>query len=95
MDTDDTQPQTGRCWCCDQLYPPDRMVHLGTHPEVTVCGDCARFLHRRAALLDADATPMALIRRATQTASDQVLSRQIHERRVIGPFLRWLDKLLP
>lgn len=95
LDTGDNQPHTVGCWCCGQSYPPDRMVHLGTHPEVTVCADCARFLHRRAALLGAHATPVALIRRATQTIRDQVLSRQIHERRVVGPFLRWLDRFLP
>lgn len=93
--TDDAQPHTGGCWCCGRPYPPDRMVHLGAHPEVTVCADCTRFLHRRAALLGAHATPLALIRRATQTIRDQVLSRQIHQRRVIGPLLRWLDKFLP
>lgn len=75
LDTGDDQPHTVGCWCCGQPYPPDRMVHLGTHPEVTVCADCARFLHRRAALLGAHATPVALIRRATQTIRDQVLSR--------------------
>lgn len=95
LDTGDDQPHTDGCWCCGQPYPPDRLVHLGTHPEVTVCADCTRFLHRRASLLGAHATPVALIRHATQTVRDQVLSRQIHERRVIGPFLRWLDRFLP
>ena len=35
-----------RCWCCGQLRPADRMIHLDSHPEVAVCLACAHFLHR-------------------------------------------------
>ena len=40
--------RTSRCWCCDEPYPDEVLHHLGSHPEVGVCTDCARWLHRRA-----------------------------------------------
>ena len=30
-------PPQGRCWCCGSIDDPDRMVHLGIHPEVALC----------------------------------------------------------
>jgi hypothetical protein len=90
-----TASEQGRCWCCDQPYLPDEMVHLGTHPEVTVCLGCARHLNRRAALLPGRTTPMRLLRRVAQGARDWVLARNLHERRFLGPFLHWLDRHLP
>ena len=36
------------CWCCDTVDAPDRMVHLGNHPEVHLCLRCAHFVHQRA-----------------------------------------------
>jgi ribosome-binding protein aMBF1 (putative translation factor) len=92
---DDTGPGQGRCWCCGRPYLPEEMVHLGAHPEVTVCRDCARYLNRRAATLPGPTTPMRVVRRATQAARDRVMARNLHESRILGPLLRWLDKHLP
>lgn len=36
------------CWCCGHDYSAERLVHLGSHPEVGVCLRCAHFLHRQA-----------------------------------------------
>jgi len=71
------------------------MVHLGAHPEVTVCRDCARYLNRRAAVLPGRTTPMRVVRRATQAVRDRVMARNLHESRFLGPFLRWLDRHSP
>lgn len=70
-------------------------MHLGAHPEVTVCRDCARYLHRRAAMLPGPTTPTRSVRRTTQVVRDQVMARNLHESRFLGRFLRRLDKYLP
>ena len=70
-------------------------MHLGAHPEVTVCRDCARYLNRRAAMLPGPTTPMRGVRRATQAVRDRVVARNLHESQILGPLLRWLDKYLP
>lgn len=88
-------PLQPRCWCCDKPFNTDQLVHLGSHPEVTVCRACARNLNRRAAMLTTRTTPTILIRRATQAARDRIVASNLHERPVVGPFLRWLDKFLP
>jgi NAD-dependent SIR2 family protein deacetylase len=36
------------CWCCGQQYPRERLVRMGSHPEVAVCFGCAHFLHQQA-----------------------------------------------
>ena len=38
----------GQCWCCGTVERPDRMVHLGNHPEVHLCLRCAHFVHQQA-----------------------------------------------
>lgn len=86
-----------RCWCCGSAYPDDELVRLGDHPEVTICGACARDLHRRARDQHHRAHPTAttrarsILRRAREFAID----RRWHERPVIGPVLRWIDRFLP
>ena len=34
-------PPHSECWCCGRIEQPDRLVHLGNHPEVAVCIRCA------------------------------------------------------
>lgn len=36
------------CWCCGCREAPDRVVHLGNHPEVLLCLRCAHFVHQKA-----------------------------------------------
>lgn len=88
-------PGGARCWCCGGSYPDDRLVHLGAHPEVGVCRRCARYLGRRSAQLPGRATPATYLRRATQSVRDRVMARRLHERRLLGPVLRWMDGFLP
>jgi hypothetical protein len=94
-DDEDVRRGQGRCWCCDRPYRPEEMVHLGAHPEVTVCRDCARYLNRRAAILPGTTKPMRVVRSTTQAVRDRVMARNLHESRFLGRFLRWLDKYLP
>ena len=36
------------CWCCGNSHSEVGLIRLGSHPEIAVCLDCARFLNRRA-----------------------------------------------
>jgi len=54
MSADPTMTATGvqdagdvRCWRCDISDVPNRMVHLGNHPEVNLCLRCAHFVHQQ------------------------------------------------
>jgi hypothetical protein len=92
-----TQADTGICWCCGRPTDPDRMAHLGAHPEVTVCAPCTRSL-QRAAHAAADGTSRALparIRRASLGVRGFVVRRDWHRRGAVGPVLRWLGRHLP
>ena len=42
----------GQCWCCGTVERPDRMVHLGNHPEVHLCLRCAHFVHQQAGQIE-------------------------------------------
>jgi hypothetical protein len=86
-----------QCWCCGRRRPADAVVHLGDHPEVVVCLECAHFLHQRArAREDALApSPATRIRDGLRAARRLVLRRGWHEKPVIGPVLRWLGARLP
>lgn len=84
-----------RCWCCDREYAVGDMVSLGAHPEVTVCRGCARFLNRRASAELGPRTPLSLLRRGSLALRDGVIRLELHERRRVGPVLRWLDDRLP
>jgi hypothetical protein len=35
--TADSSGDEADCWCCGQRYPNERLVRLGSHPEVAVC----------------------------------------------------------
>ncbi|EGD42756.1 hypothetical protein NBCG_02888 [Nocardioidaceae bacterium Broad-1] len=86
-----------RCWCCDNEFPATEVVHLGAHPEVSICFDCARWVRRRA-LLRADAGRRGLrggLRRTLAQTRAAVIGRGWHDRPVIGPILRWVDRRRP
>ncbi|WP_123371874.1 hypothetical protein [Cellulomonas sp. PhB150] len=85
------------CWCCGGTFAQDELSHLGAHPEVAVCAGCARYLNRRATEA-ADRRRPSLAgrgRAVIQRARAFVVERRWHERRVIGPVLSWIDRLLP
>lgn len=86
-----------RCWCCDEEFQPEEVVHLGAHPEVALCFDCARWVRRRAVhRADAGRRGMgARLRRLLGRIRAAVISRGWHDRPVIGSILRWVDRRLP
>jgi len=86
-----------RCWCCGAEFAGVSLVHLGARPEVTICLDCARFLHRRA-LARRDEhrwTPMGAVRGGVQRVRDWVIENGWHQRGPLGAFLRRIDRFLP
>lgn len=82
------------CWCCGRATAQNSLVHLGNHPEVGVCVNCTRFLSRRARDLQATAVRMRL-RKAAEGIRRDVMARDLHNRPVIGPVLRWVNQRSP
>lgn len=94
IDLDDDGAQ---CWCCGTVDVPDRMVHLGDHPEVHLCLGCAHFVHQRAWEIEDEGKrgPAALVRDRLRNLRAWVICRGWHQNRFIGKRLRPLDKYLP
>ena len=92
-------PEDGsvQCWCCDTVDAPDRMVHLGNHPEVHLCLRCAHFLHQRAWEIEDGGRrgPAVLARDGLRNVRAEVMRRGWHENRLMGGALRWLGRHLP
>lgn len=86
-----------QCWCCDISDAPDRMVHLGNHPEVHLCLRCAHFVHQQAWEIEdlGRAGPAAFARDQFRNLRAEVVRRGWHHNRLIGGKLRWLGKYLP
>ena len=89
--------QHATCWCCGQTQPADRVVHLGNHPEVTLCLQCAHFVHKQAwEIEDRDRSgPLPRVRDAFRGVRRRVIERGWHHNAVLGPALRWLGRRLP
>jgi hypothetical protein len=85
------------CWCCDTIGAADRMVHLGSHPEVHLCLRCAHFVHQQAWQIEDEGKrgPAALARDGFRNLRAEVMRRGWHQNRIIGGKLRWLGKYLP
>lgn len=85
------------CWCCSTVDTPDRMVHLGNHPEVHLCLRCAHFVHRVAWQIqdEGKAGPAASARDTFRNLRGEVARRGWHRNRFVGGWLRWLGKHLP
>lgn len=86
-----------RCWCCDNDFPVEDVVQLGAHPEAALCFDCARWVRRRA-ILRADAGRRGMrvgLRRVVAQMRAAVIGNGWHDRPVIGPILRWIDRRMP
>lgn len=82
------------CWCCGQPRSEDTLVRLGSRPEVGICISCVHFLRRRAR--DKQATVVRqTLRGAAESVRGQVMTRGWHQRPVIGPALKWLNRHLP
>jgi hypothetical protein len=94
--SDETQTVTsqGKCWCCGKIRSEDTLVRLGSHPEVGICVACVHCLRRRAR--DHQATALRrTLRGAAESVRGQVMTRGWHQRPLIGPALRWLNRHLP
>lgn len=85
------------CWCCGTVDVPDRMVHLGNHPEVHLCLTCAHFVHKQAWEIEDDGNRglAVLVRERFRGLRSVVVRRGWHHNRFIGGKLRWLGKYLP
>jgi hypothetical protein len=90
-------PTRSECWCCGRVEAPERMVHLGAHPEVVLCLGCAHFVHRAAAEIeDQSRTGIGVrLRDRVRQARGLVMRRDWHRMPVIGRLLRWLGRRLP
>ncbi len=82
------------CWCCGKRFDLEQLVHLGQHPEVGICVSCVHFLGRRARDYQATVARRRL-RSTAESVRRRVMTRGWHERPVIGPFLKWLNRHLP
>ena len=85
------------CWCCGNTFEEPDLTRLGNHPEVGVCGSCAKWLHRRAkgAGERRGRTPGAGVLRAVDSARGRLMRAGVHDWPLIGPLLRRLDRRLP
>jgi hypothetical protein len=85
------------CWCCDQRYPNEQLVRLGSHPEVAVCLRCAHYLHQQATHREDALRPSiaSRLRDGLRWARRVVMDHHWHQRPVIGRPLRWLGRYLP
>jgi hypothetical protein len=96
LETETRRATEPRCWCCDREYGGQQLVHLGFHPEVTVCLECARWLHRRAVERRDELEPGlgARPRAGVRAARELVMRHGWHDHPVLGRPLRWLDRFL-
>lgn len=93
----DEPPGQSKCWCCGTIEDPAKLVHLGNHPEVTVCTRCAHSISKWAWEIEDDSrTGLAVrardrFRRLRKT----VVQRGWHHHPLIGRPLRWIGKHTP
>lgn len=94
---EDEFPSPPQCWCCGTTDDPDRMVHLGNHPEVGLCRRCARWAAKQAwEIDDRDKTsPLVIVRDRFRYVRPAVVDRGWHRSRIVGGPLRWLGDRLP
>jgi hypothetical protein len=87
----------GVCWCCGGEHPASALLHLGNHPEVTVCLRCGELLARRAQERRDEMSPSlaARARGVMRGGRRTVMNHGWHERPLVGPVLRWLDRYVP
>ncbi|MGI8761599.1 MAG: hypothetical protein ACR2LF_09985 [Jatrophihabitantaceae bacterium] len=93
---DDPQGRS-ECWCCGTIEDAAKLVHLGNHPEVTVCTRCAHSISKWAWEIE-DQSRTGLAVRARDRFRDlrkTVVHRGWHRHRFIGAPLRWIGKHTP
>ena len=96
VDSDDAVSRS-ECWCCGCVEPPERLIHLGNHPEVTLCIACGYWLRNRAWELEDQSRNGVLVRGRdlVRRTRDKVIQSDLHRHQIFGPPLRWLHKYLP
>jgi hypothetical protein len=94
---EDSELEPSACWCCGTVDAPERMVHLGNHPEVALCLGCARWAAKQAwEIEDQGRTgPVARARDRFRAIRRGVVDRGWHRHRLFGGPLRWIGKHLP
>lgn len=85
------------CWCCGAVENPGKLVHLGEHPEVTVCTRCAHSISKWAwEIEDQSRTGIAVrARDKFRRLRKIVIRRGWHHHSLIGRPLRWIGKHTP
>lgn len=94
VDTDDDNGAS-TCWCCGKAKPETQLLRLGARPEAAVCLDCVPNLRHRAG----EQENLSLVFHHLHNAGGQVrravISTGLHERPVVGPALRWINRRSP
>lgn len=85
------------CWCCGTIEDPTQVVHLGNHPEVTVCTRCAHSISKWASEIEDQSRTGLAVRARDQfrRLRNMVVQRGWHRSRLIGRPLRWIGKHTP
>lgn len=86
------------CWCCGHIDDPDRMVHLGNHPEVMICSRCAHSVSKWAWEIEdrAKSGPQVRVRALLRQARTTVINHGWQHSPLIGRPLRWVgQRFLP
>jgi hypothetical protein len=93
----DAEHGRSQCWCCGMVEDPAELVHLGNHPEVTVCIRCAHSISKWAwEIEDQSRTGLAVqARDRFRRLRKSVVQHGWQHDRFIGRPLRWLGKYLP
>ncbi|HEX5966903.1 MAG TPA: hypothetical protein VFY88_00385 [Intrasporangium sp.] len=94
-ETNPAKPE--ECWCCGNTYGESSLLHLGSHPEVTVCLACGDYLARRAQERRDEFSPSLAgrARDVMRAGRRVVMDHGWHELPVVGRVLRWLDRYVP
>ena len=97
MAVDELPRRQQECWCCGMTGDPAAMVHLGNHPEVTLCTRCARSVSTWAGEIeDRSRTGVAVkLRDGFRSLRKAVVRRGWHHSRLVGRPVRWLGRYLP
>jgi hypothetical protein len=52
LPVDDAPQGRSKCWCCGVIDDPAKLVHLGNHPEATICTRCAHSISKWASEIE-------------------------------------------
>jgi hypothetical protein len=94
---EDVDMSPAQCWCCGAIDEPERLVHLGNHPEVVLCIGCAHSVSKWAwAIEDRTKTgPLAMARDGFRAVRRDVIRRGWHRSPLVGGPIRWIGRRLP